>query len=976
MRELRHQFASALLVVLTVAVAFSAFLNFEQNFHPKKKFRLADDGVTWLDRQGRIEATHVRAGGPGARVGIRAGDVLVAIGGVPLDHSLQVAPLLNGPSVGAWRPVKYQLQRKGIEFTPEVLPETAEPPRTLPYQYLVGAAYLLIGVFVYYRRGSAPKALHFFLLCLASFVLSTFHYTGKLNTFDKIVYWSNVAAGLLAPTIFLHFCLTFPGPHLRRRFHAAFLYAPAAILGLLHVAVARGWVKLSITLLESRWALDQVELLYLSVAYLAGAGVLWVNYRRAGDPVVRQQLRWLRNGALVGVLPFAALYAIPYALGVTPTAWMSLAVLSLPMIPLTWAYAIVRYRLMDVDIIFQQGYAYTLATLTVLGVAYGLFFSIGKFDELNPTAVVALILLAAFFFQPIRNWMQELLDRHVFYKDRYDYRRTLLAFARQLGTQTDLDEILTSTGDRLLRTLSVQQVAFFLHEGQSEGVRHGRAGAFSLRRRMAHEGLTVPIQVEPHLDLSFLPVEPERPYLFFEHTRVALDVVSRDVPASVRRTVADLGLTYYIPCIVRGRAVAYLGLSRSMKNDFLSSDDIELLLTLCDYVGMAIENWRLYTSLQAKVQEFERLKEFSENIVESVNVGILAADLRDRVESWNQQMELLTGVPREAAVGKPLAELFPAELCAQFDRARQTEGIHNAYKLVVRAGPKGPQLVSPDGPVETEPTLAGGRELILNLAIAPLVTRDGEQVGRLIILDDVTDQSEMERQLVQADKLSSIGLLAAGVAHEVNTPLAVISTYSQLLAKQVTGDAQKAMLLEKIAKQTFRASEIVNSLLSFSRTAPTELVEVHLNRVLRETVTLVQHQLDKARVRVEWELEDVLPPIKGNANKLQQVFLNLVLNARDAMAEGGTVTVRSWTDDGRVVIEVADTGHGIAADHLPRIFDPFFTTKGTKKGTGLGLSVTYGIVQEHSGTIEARSDVSQGTCFRLEFPTVRKAAVA
>ncbi len=125
------------------------------------------------------------------------------------------------------------------------------------------------------------------------------------------------------------------------------------------------------------------------------------------------------------------------------------------------------------------------------------------------------------------------------------------------------------------------------------------------------------------------------------------------------------------------------------------------------------------------------------------------------------------------------------------------------------------------------------------------------QIGRLIIFDDITDRDELERRLVQADKLSSIGLLAAGVAHEVNTPLAVISTYAQMLAKQISEDEQKSKLLEKIAKQTFRASEIVNSLLNFSRTSPTEFVEVDVSKVIQETLNLVEHQLKKSGVEVK-----------------------------------------------------------------------------------------------------------------------------
>ena len=164
----------------------------------------------------------------------------------------------------------------------------------------------------------------------------------------------------------------------------------------------------------------------------------------------------------------------------------------------------------------------------------------------------------------------------------------------------------------------------------------------------------------------------------------------------------------------------------------------------------------------------------------------------------------------------------------------------------------------------------------------------------------MTDRAELERRLMQADKLSSIGLLAAGVAHEVNTPLAVISTYAQMLAKQISGDEQKRRhCLKKSRKQTFRASEIVNSLLNFSRTSPTEFVSVDLNKVISETVTLMEHQLGKARIEVKLALDEKLPRIRGNPGKLQQVFLNLFLNARDAMEHGGVVGCQDRSLAGR-----------------------------------------------------------------------------
>ena len=953
------------------------------NFRHQKLDTLPEDGVIWVDRtladgQDVVQARHVTPGGEGENAGIRQDDILLEIGGNAIHKSTDVPEVLQ--KIGTWggRP-KYELRRRGVEFPAEVVIGERVPDRAMYYQYIVGAIYLAIGLFVYYRRVSAPRSVHFYVLCLLSFVLSCFHYTGKLNAFDQSIYWGNVAASIFAPTVFLHFCLVFPD---RARWltkgTAALIYAPGTVLLAVWVLVAKEMLRVAASPIDVNWFLERASILFLCGVYLLGTLVLTLKAPQVDDPLVGRQLKYLRNGALLGVVPFTAIYGIPYILGYLPNHFQKLAVFALVLVPITWAYAILRYRLMDVDIIFQQGYVYTLATLVVLGIFYGLIFSFTRPEDISPVAIVGLILFATFIFQPIRDWLQEQLDRYFFYKDRYDYRRTLIEFARELGSETNLDEMLRSVADRLVHTLSIQHVAFFLADESENRFRlHMAIGNRKERgQKSAHE-----------LDLSFLSGQPEKPYLFFERTRRLLDVVSHEWPISVRDTIADLDLTYYVPCTVRGRTIAYLGLSRTDKGDFLSTDDVELLITLSGSISIAIENARLYRSLQRKVDEYERLKEFSENIVESINVGILAADLDDRVESWNTQIERLTGIPRMAAVGRRLPELFPAELCERFDQARGAEGVQNIYKFVLEppqhamasgAGSNGNGVAASvaNGTANgmTNGVANGTARPVhtLNIAIAPLVSKDLQQIGRLIIFDDVTDRDELEKQLMQADKLSSIGLLAAGVAHEVNTPLAVISTYAQMLAKQISGDEQKSKLLDKIAKQTFRASEIVNSLLNFSRTSTTAHVEIDMNRVVQDTLGLIEHQLEKSAIQVKLNLEESALTVKGNSGKLQQVFLNLFLNARDAMESGGTLSVNTWTEEGFVRVEVADNGQGISAENLTRIYDPFFTTKAARKGTGLGLAVTYGIVREHGGNIKVESRLGAGSRFEVELPLARK----
>jgi signal transduction histidine kinase len=318
-------------------------------------------------------------------------------------------------------------------------------------------------------------------------------------------------------------------------------------------------------------------------------------------------------------------------------------------------------------------------------------------------------------------------------------------------------------------------------------------------------------------------------------------------------------------------------------------------------------------------------------------------------------MEVLFARPRVEALRQPISELFPADFVSRFNSIREEQGTHTLYKFRL--------------------ALPSGESRVANIAIAPLVTRNFITIGRIILVDDITDRIQMEAQLTQSEKLSSIGLLAAGVAHEVNTPLAVISSYAQMLTKHMRDDERLAPVLEKITQQTFRASEIVNGLLNFSRTSGSEFTSVDLNDLLRDTTVLLEHQFKTAQIRMETNYDPQLPPIHGNRGKLQQVILNLMLNAKDAMfgRSNATLRIATFRGAGRVLVRIQDTGAGIEREHLHRIYDPFFTTKtkpqeGGHKGTGLGLAVTYGIMQEHAGKIHVESEVGVGTAFQLEFP--------
>jgi hypothetical protein len=316
-------------------------------------------------------------------------------------------------------------------------------------------------------------------------------------------------------------------------------------------------------------------------------------------------------------------------------------------------------------------------------------------------------------------------------------------------------------------------------------------------------------------------------------------------------------------------------------------------------------------------------------------------------------------VPRAAALGKTIDRLFEPSFVEMLKSLRQE---HPGGQTLFRVPLPGRGA-------------RDGERLLVNVTTVPLqsmtaLSSSVSSAATVVMLEDITERTQMEEQLRISEKMASLGLLAAGVAHEVNTPLTGISSYTQMLLENADPTDPRTPLLEKIEKQTFRAARIVNGLLNLSRPNAAEASErtvVDLNEVIADVLSLLEHQFEKGRVKIRRELDATPVTVVGFEFKLQQVFLNLFLNARDAMPAGGWLTISTRLDGAEAVAEVADTGNGIRPEHLARIYDPFFTTKPMGQGTGLGLSITYGIVREHEATIHCDSTPGAGTRFELRF---------
>jgi hypothetical protein len=946
-------------VVVSVLLCLGA-----ANIAARAAFREVEDGVLWAARAEGVVAADIADGTPAAAVGIARGDLLLAINDRPIEDPADVVAILHGANRG--ETLRYTVLRLGSRDVIDVRVAPVPGGPGILYFLLagVGTFTLLVGGAVRLRRPRDPATLHFLWLSVAFFGVFTFSFSGRLDRLDWVFFWADEVSILALPPLFLHFTLVFPerssrlnGTRVGRLLEVA-NYTPAIVLGLTRVvSLARASTDAAQFVRISN-VLERMEFLNLAVCFIAGLLVLTRALRRVRTVTARRQLRWIAWGTAFGAGPFAGGYALPYALGVMPSLPMQLLAIPLSLIPLAYASAIVRYRLMDVEVIVKRTLVYA-AVLSAVVAMYVVLLKVVQrmFDQggAGHEWVIAFLatLVAVLLAPPVKDFVQTTLDR-AFYRDRYDYRRALVGFARDLNSDLDLGRLSGRLVTRVVETLEVDCMALMV------------------------ESESGPDWVAMHA-YGFPAAPAALPKLSGIGRRLAGGtLVALDDPTAVGWFAAeeiefwrDASLYYFVPCLSQTGVTAVLALGRKHSSEPLSSEDMALLAAVAAQMATALENARLYRQLQVKALELDRLRAFNENILESLDDGLLVVDLHDKVVRWNTALETLYGVSRSVAAGRAIDDLFDGP-CVEAIRAARRDSPIGAVLSRVPLHCRGAKA---------------GQTLIVNCAIAPLrgapagtapvraaVTADALTEGTVVILEDVTSRVQFEEQLQISEKMASIGLLAAGVAHEVNTPLTGISSFTQMLLEGADPDDPKTRLLEKIERQTFRAAKIVNGLLNLSRPASStasELAVVDLNVVIADVLGLLEHQFGTHSIMLRREMSETPVMVLGMEHKLQQVFLNLFLNAKDAMPKGGWLSVRTSLDGDRAVAEVADTGSGIPNEYLARIYDPFFTTKAMNQGTGLGLSITYGIVREHEGSIDCDSQLGQGTRFVLSLPLAR-----
>lgn len=358
------------------------------------------------------------------------------------------------------------------------------------------------------------------------------------------------------------------------------------------------------------------------------------------------------------------------------------------------------------------------------------------------------------------------------------------------------------------------------------------------------------------------------------------------------------------------------------------------------------------------ITEEEQTKEFLEAVLHDSADAIIGLDTEDRIISWNMGAEQLLGYREPEVIGRHFSILVPKDLIEAGELQRISEETRRVGYIKN---------------YESERVAKDGRRIKINLTRTSLKDKLGKIRGTSAILRDVTEQKTLEQQVIHAEKLAAIGQLTAGLAHEMGTPLNIISGRAEYLLSDFPSDDPRLESLNVIIHQTERMVQLINNLLEFSRPQKVHYARLDVCEVIDGVLTLLETQLGKSKILVDVQCPPEMPHIEADYHQLQQVFLNLILNSVQAMPKGGRIDLKlEPNSDGRTVkAVVSDTGVGISEENLPRIFEPFFTTKDSGQGTGLGLAIVAKIIGDHGGTIGVASPPGKGASFTLTLPLVQ-----
>jgi PAS domain S-box-containing protein len=527
----------------------------------------------------------------------------------------------------------------------------------------------------------------------------------------------------------------------------------------------------------------------------------------------------------------------------------------------------------------------------------------------------------------LKTFVQRLFDRYL-YRDPYDYARTLREASQALTATIDLQVLVRYAGSVLESTLHPEGLAVYLYDLEDKESRlYWRSGSGDFPR------------VLPTTSAAWSALSNEQTVFRDEAAIRKADDASDALDSELNRIQAEV----LVPLIEEGQLIGFFALGAKRSGDPYFSNDADLLTTLANQAAVAVRNAQTHARV---VQVNEEMRK----VLETIESGVVAVGPRGRITLFNRAAERLTGTSAETARGKS-PECLPAPLDTAL-QATSSDG-------------------EPRSQIEFSLPDAAGQMVPLMCSTSPLRGPDGTPLGAVAVLADMSRLKELEQEKRRAERLASIEAIASGLIHEIRNPLVGIKTYAQLLPSRGASEEFREMFSRSAGREIGRIDDLLSRFRTMSRASQHPMEMVDVSDPLRDTLETLHAELEDRKIQLRRVGEQTRRPVLGNASQLQQLFMNLCLNAIQAMEPGGELTVRvadlSEGGGSTLLVEVADTGPGIPEHLLGTIFDPFVSTK--PHGTGLGLAICRGIADAHHARIHARNNVGRPGCtFTVEFP--------
>jgi two-component system, NtrC family, sensor kinase len=909
----RSFLANLVILALTLAIIAGAFASFQRK---RSSFERID--FTFTRDAGIVVVKTVDPGSSAETSGLRAGDQILLIGETPSTEIEGLQKTLR--RIG--QKVPLVVQRGAALYKLNYL----VPELKIDYAYLIlsfiGFLYLAIGLFTLFRGGRTESTL-FFFITLLSFIVYVYTPAGNIDATYKILQAVEEFATILLPPLTLNFFLVFPRPIVRYQRLIAAMYIPPLLLAAWDFDLLVLGNKLAIAApYRSLLLIQHWELVHFAIYFTLAVVALAYTYRTAAA-VGKKQIKWIYLGMALGFVPFLLVYLVPYLVsGSVKPIYATISILPLALIPLAFAVSILKYKLWDVEVVIKEILAYSVTFIfgmiafSTVNLILSHVIEERSALERNFLAFTSGLLIAGVLI-PVKGRIESVIEMFV-YRDSYKHRRAIAEFAQELATFHDVHELISMMRERLRDAVGLERMNLFTREGASLVIYDAEANI--PRRAGIVEFGAMPNEGPLVLTDPRLPEGSELPWQLLR-----------------------AGYRYLFPLRNRGELQGLLLLGTKRNEEPLSRDDLHLVESLCAPVALAIENSRLTGRLRRQLEEIRALKEYNENIIESSSSAIAVVSFDGTVLTANHAFwELLGGVPPNEVIDEPIATLFPP-----YEEMRKTKARSITTNFVNR----------------------NGEEKEVTITASPLNAEEPDG-ARVLVIGDITDRVRLERKLQDKERLASLGLLAAGVAHEVNTPLTGISSYAQLLLADTDESDPRYRLLKKMEAQSFRASHLVNNLLDLIANRPRSREIVNIPALINATVTLHEDLFKTKNINVH-----VAPmpdtEVQGNFHDLQQVLTNILLNARDAVADGGNIRIAAEECGPNVIIRIKDDGKGIAPDMIGRIFEPLVTTKRGQGGTGLGLAITRRILHASDGEVTVESTPGHGAEFTITLPRQR-----